>query len=180
MCPLKKIVSIALLLLFTFNLGGYYFLFWVLKSEADQQLAQKLEQSTALDGTYELKIPLSLPYPLQQTGFENRDGELVYKNEHFRLVKQKYENDTLTIICLKDQESRHLAEAMDAFSSKASGEPSSSDGVSFSGKVLQEYEPSLLPSLVHLSGWYRHLDKGFPTSGHLSVILSAPSPPPRA
>lgn len=177
---MKKTVSIALLLLFTFNMGGYYFLFWALKSEADKQLSQKLEESTSIDGAYEIKIPLSLPYPLQQTDFERRDGELIYKNEHFRLVKQKYENDTLIIICIKDLKAKQLAEVMDAFSSKTSGEPSPSDGVSFSGKVLQEYEPSQLLSLINLTGWCRQLGEGYPTTDHSSVITSSPSPPPWA
>jgi len=129
---MKKLVSIGLLILFSFNLGGYYFLFWALQSRADQQLAAKLDENiNHVGNSFEVKIPLSLPYPLQQTDFQRKDGEFVYKNEHFRLVKQKLEHDTLTIVCVKDQKSQQLTHVMEEFSAKTSGDQT--DGVMLSG-----------------------------------------------
>jgi hypothetical protein len=175
---MKRVVSITLLLLFTFNLGGYYFLFWALQSRADQQLSRQLdENSNNVGAAFEIKIPVTLPYPIQQNDFERRDGEFVYKNEHFRLVKQKLENDTLTIVCVKNNKARQLHQMMEEFSAKTSGEQN--DSPLLSGKVLLEYELTDHISLIKAIGWMRALDYvKFPNPRYF-ISLSFPSPPPR-
>lgn len=175
---MKKLVSVVLLILFSFNLGGYYFLFWALQSHADQQLSKKLDENiNSVGASFEVKIPLSLPYPLQQTDFQRKDGEFVYKNEHFRLVKQKLENDTLTIVCVKDQKSQQLTNVMEEFSAKTSGDQT--DGVMLSGKVLQEYEPFDLFQLITTNGWSQCVENHSSASDLRSIALAFPSPPPR-
>jgi hypothetical protein len=175
---MKKVVSIALLVLFTFNLGGYYFLFWALQSRADQQLSKQLDENiNHVGNSFEVKIPLSLPYPLQQTDFERKDGEFVYKNEHFRLVKQKLENDTLTVVCIKDQKAQQLTSVMEEFSAKTSSDHT--DGVMLSGKVLQEYEPFGLFELITTTSWSQRIENDLLASDLFSITLAFPSPPPR-
>ncbi len=167
--------------LFAFNLGGYYFVFWVLKNQADNQLSEQLDNSTYKDGeTFEIKIPLTLPYPIQQTDFQRQDGEFVYHNEHYRLVKQKHEEDTLTIICIKDSKANLLASAMAEFSSKTTGDSQQKDGVLFSGKVLQEYEPSYSLNMISFKGWSLDTAHGFINPGVYSLPSERPSPPPKA
>jgi hypothetical protein len=176
---MKRIVSIALLLLFTFNLGGYYFLFWVLQARADQQLSKQFDENINNVGqAFEIKIPLTLPYPIQQTDFERKDGEFVYKNEHFRLVKQKLENDTLTIVCVKNQKANQLTNVMDEFSAKTSSDQT--DGLMLSGKVLQDYEPLELTVLITISGWSQRIDQRSVDCKIFSEPRAYPSPPPRA
>ena len=160
-------------------MGGYYFLFWALQSRADRQFSKQLDENVNnVAGSFEIKIPLTLPYPLQQKDFERKDGEFVYKNEHFRLVKQKLENDTLTIVCIKDQKAQQLTTVMDEFSAKTSSDQT--DGVMLSGKAIQEYEPLQLLQLVSTSGWSQPIEISFSTSDFFSVTIVSPSPPPRA
>jgi len=176
---MKKLVSISLLILFSFNLGGYYFLFWALQSHADRQLSKQLDENANNVGdSFEIKIPLSLPYPLQQTDFQRKDGEFVYKNEHFRLVKQKLTNDTLTIVCVKDKKAQQLTNVMVEFSAKTSSDQT--DGVMLSGKALQEYEPMDLFRLIATRGWSQSLESYSTISNLHSITLTFPSPPPRA
>lgn len=170
-----------MLSLFTFNLGGYYFLFWALKNQADNQLSEQLDNSAFKDGeTFEIKIPLTLPYPLQQTDFQRQDGEFVYHNEHYRLVKQKHEQDTLTIVCIKDARANSLANAMAEFSASTSGDSQQKDGILFSGKVLQEYEPSYAIEIISSNSWSLKATTGFSNLDVLSVAMEFPSPPPKA
>lgn len=176
---MKKIVSVGLLILFTFNLGGYYFLFWALQSRADQQLSRQLDENiNNVGNSFEIKIPLNLPYPLQQTDFQRKDGEFVYKSEHFRLVKQKLANDTLTIVCVKNQKAQQLINVMDEFSTKTSSDQT--DGVMLSGKVLQEYEPFEFFQMMTASGWAQNQGDYPSTSDLHSIALASPSPPPRS
>ena len=175
---MKKFVSCCLLILFSFNLGGYYFLFWALRSSADQQLCKQLDaNSTNIGYSFEMKIPLSLPYPLQQTDFQRKDGEFVYKNEHFRLVKQKLANDTLTIVCVKDQKTQQLVKVMEEFSAKTSSDHT--DGVVLSGKALQEYERLESVKMITISGWMLCFENFCSISDLPSPTLAFPSPPPR-
>lgn len=170
-----------ILALFTFNLGGHYLVFWVLKKQADNQLSEQLDNSLYKDGeTFEIKIPLTLPYPLQQTDFQRQDGEFVYNHEHYRLVKQKHEQDTLTIVCIKNAKANQLASAMDEYSAKTSGDDQPKNGILFSGKVLQEYEPGNAFGIVSSNCW-----SCLTPSTHLSIDLHSlnlelPSPPPKA
>ncbi|MFZ9982824.1 MAG: hypothetical protein ACO3FI_12415, partial [Cyclobacteriaceae bacterium] len=47
--PLKKAVSIALLFLFTFNLGGYYLLFRMLERQALKDISSQLNAEVITD-----------------------------------------------------------------------------------------------------------------------------------
>ena len=176
---LKKIVSIGLLVLFSFNLGGYYLLFWVLRDQAGKQLSSGFDAAQNMEGTFEIKIPVTLPYPLQENDFQRIDGEFVYKNEHYRLFEQKHENDTLVIVCVKDKKANQLAQAMNEFSSKSSDDQNST-GTQFASKVLNEYVSSNLLVIGGVNGWYQKLDAVFIAEGIHSVCLTSPSPPPKS
>jgi len=172
------VVSIGLLVLFSFNLGGYYLLFWVLKDQAGKQLSSRLDAARPLDGTVEIKIPVMLPYPLQETDFHRIDGEFVYQNEHYSLFEQKHENDTLVIVCVKDKKVNQLSQVMDEFSSKSSEDHS--NGAQFASKVLNEYVSSHLLVMIGVNGWHQKLKALFIADGVHPVCLASPSPPPKS
>jgi hypothetical protein len=46
------------------------------------------------DETILLKIPVAVPYQIDSEGYERVDGEFEHQGEFYRLVKQKYQNDT--------------------------------------------------------------------------------------
>jgi len=176
---MKKAVSVGLLVLLTFNMGGYYFLFWALQSQADHQLSKQLDENiNNVGGSFEIKIPLTLPYPLQQTDFERKHGEFAYKNEHFQLVKQKLENDTFTIVCVKNQKTQQLTAVMDEFSARTSSDQT--DGVMLTGKAMQEYESFEFLQLITNDGWSQAIENSSTIFDFSSITLAFPSPPPRA
>ena len=59
-----------------------------------------------------LKVPISIPYLQDQTEFERQDGTFNYQGEYYRIIKQKYASDTLTIVCFKDNESKAIQSAL--------------------------------------------------------------------
>lgn len=102
-----------LLIVFLFNVGGYYILFWGLRAETDQQLTARLDAGLYdAEATIELKIPVALPYPIYTEDFKRVDGRFEHKGEFYKLVKHKFENDTLYIVCMRDRETRELVNAM--------------------------------------------------------------------
>ncbi|MEO5599502.1 MAG: hypothetical protein ABIR06_01110 [Cyclobacteriaceae bacterium] len=106
---MKKVLSILLLAIFLFNVGGYYIVFWGLRVKADQLLTERLDANEYKSNeTIEIKIPVRLPYPIQQQEFERIDGKFEHNGEVFKLVKHKLENDTVYIVCIRDHRIEHL------------------------------------------------------------------------
>lgn len=106
-------MSIILLMVFLFNVGGYYIVFWGLRLETNQQLTARLDAGLYdPDATIELKIPVTLPYPIHTDDFKRVDGGFEHNGEYYKLVKHKFQNDTLYIVCIRDGETRELVNAM--------------------------------------------------------------------
>ena len=101
---MRRLVSIFFLAIFLFNVGGYYLVFWGLQYQAEQIAQKKLETATyAGSDEVTLAIPLSLPYPIYQEGYTRVYGNFEYQGVHYKLVKQKIENDNLIVVCFKDE-----------------------------------------------------------------------------
>jgi hypothetical protein len=152
---LKKAVSIVLLLVFLFNVGGYYFIFRGLIRTSDHALIQRLDKGLyAPEETIELKIPVTLPYPIQEQGFKRVNGKFEHKGEFYKLVKHKFENDTLYIVCIRDGQQKRIVKTMTDYVKLANELPSSSENtMNFVGKFLKDYESGISSEITHQSGW---------------------------
>jgi hypothetical protein len=151
---LKKIASILLLALFLFNVGGYYLVFWGLERHADNELAARLDSDLySEEETVELKIALTLPYPIQQQGFERINGKFEHRGEFYKLVKQRVLNDTLYVICIKDQQKKSLNKTMNDYVKLSNDLPgAASKAISLLGKLIKEYNVGaalILATSVH-------------------------------
>lgn len=139
---MKRALSILLLLVFLFNVGGYYIVFWGLRFQMDQQLTSRLDaNSYDPEATIELKIPLALPYPVQSNGFQRVDGRFERNGEFFRLVKQKLEGDTLYIVCIRDRATRELVNTMTDYIRLTQGVRASDTGqkaLTYLGNVIKD------------------------------------------
>ena len=124
---MKRLLAIFFLSVFLFNIGGYYLAFWSIRVHAKKELLNRLdaEQYDASALTV-LAIPLSLPYPVQQSDYERVDGELEYQGEYYKLVKQKIENDTLFVVCIKDTDEKKLSIALSDYAKVANDLPTQS------------------------------------------------------
>jgi len=70
--------------------------------------ANQYDESQAI----RLEIPMNVPYLTDDTDFSRVDGVFQYKGESYRMVKQKYAKDVLTLIVIKDTENKRIADAM--------------------------------------------------------------------
>jgi hypothetical protein len=177
---LKRTVSILLLLIFLFNVGGYYVVFWGLRQHADLALSKRLDAGLYADEEIvELKIPVTLPYPLQQRGYERVYGKFEHNGEYYKLVKQKHAHDTLYVICIRDNQEKKLVKTMHDYAEMTSELPQSSKkALHFFGKFLKDFEPAPAGTLLRQQGWSRNISfcmMPFLVRGQRIVI---PSPPP--
>lgn len=62
-----------------------------------------------------VKIPISVPYASESEEFERVDGLFEHKGEFYRLVKQRLFQDTLQVVCVKDQELAYINQAWTSY-----------------------------------------------------------------
>lgn len=83
---------------------GYYGALIGLRYKNERSVMRALELGRYTDfETITLRVPMSLPYMPDQSEFERLTGKFEYRGELYRLVKQQYAKDTLTVVCIKDE-----------------------------------------------------------------------------
>lgn len=133
---MKKTLSVSLLLIFSFNIGGYYIFFNILKQSAHIKLINELDNNQiSPDQLIELKIPISLPYPINSEDYKRVNGRFEYKGKIYKLVKQKLANDTLHIFCLVDQVEMKLITDLHKYAKQTNDAPTSRSKQS--GQILK-------------------------------------------
>ncbi|HZY81165.1 MAG TPA: hypothetical protein VFE50_16690 [Cyclobacteriaceae bacterium] len=109
--------------------------------------------------TVTIKIPVSVPYMPDQHGFEKVKGKFEHNGELYRLIRQKYAKDTLTVVCIRDNEFKKINQVLSEYAqsfSDVTGQTSTKLVVNF----LKEYI-SLDFSILHSPGWTTTL--GYPS-----------------
>jgi hypothetical protein len=177
---LKRLLSIFFLTIFLFNVGGYYVVFWGLQYQTERVVQKQLENGTYAGSTeVTLSIPLSLPYPIYEKGFTRVYGKFEYEGIHYKLVKQKIQDDKLIVVCVKDEKSTELSNTLSSIAKAAHNQKSSKKALSLLAKLVKEFkgEGSLASSVT--SGWTRDINK---TELNLDYSTASPPiniPPPR-
>lgn len=176
---MKRSISIFFVVIFLLNVIGYYGIYVGMARKADIKADRAIDENTYDRAqTVTIKIPLSLPYPIQN-GFERISGDFEYEGEFYKLVEQKYENDTVFVVCLKNNEKKQalavLHDIVKQSTDQSSTNPTSKVVVGF----LKDYNPAngeiFIRSPFLLDGATksaRFADK------LLSLELSVPTPPP--
>lgn len=180
---MKKAISILLLLVFLFNVGGYYIVFWGLRYQTDQKLTYRLNTDQYDPSeTIEIKIPVTLPYPIQDRDFERVDGRFEHNGEHFKLVKHKLQNDTLYVVCLRDQETRQLVTTLTDYvhlTQALPGADTSQKALHFLSKLIKDFYSHSNVSVLHQSGYIMDMLFNETPARLLQAVIPVLAPPPR-
>jgi len=180
--PLKKVFAIILLVVFLFNVGGYYIVFWGISFGLDQRLNSRLDANQYdEDETVELKIPMTLPYPIKSNGFERVDGKFEHNGEFFKLVKHKLQNDTLYVVCIRDHDTRSLVSTFNTYVKNTLGLTNTNKkALNFLSKLIKDY---FSEDNVKVDRWSGSIaDLVFADSPDLFLQIEMPvhAPPPRS
>lgn len=178
---MKKLFSIGFLIIFLFNVGGYYLVFIGLKYQAKSQLLKQIEAQTySAEEAIELKIPMSLPYELNQQQYERVDGEFAHEGRIYRLVKQKYVSDTLYLVCIPSHKEKLLQNVMSDYIKGLNDIPvSSKNALTLLVKWLKEYQNNFGITIVHSSGWHISVASYTGTPSVLENEIPVHVPPPK-
>lgn len=130
-----------LLMVFLFNVGGYYIVFLGLRFHSDEELRVRLDSNRYdPDETIELKIPVTLPYPIYSEGFQRVDGRFEHAGEFYKLVKHMLQNDTLYVVCIRDRETRELVNTMKDYTHLTQTLPGANEKAqNFLGKLTKDF-----------------------------------------
>jgi hypothetical protein len=152
---LKRITSIAFVLVVLFNTLGYFGVFIGLHLKNDIAMSEALDSDLYDQSkTITLKVPVSIPYMPDQSDFDRVDGQFEHQGELYRMVKQRYAKDTLTVVCVKDTEHKKidlaLADYVKTFTDKAAdSKPTAKTTITF----IKDYLPMSCEIKPVTNGW---------------------------
>lgn len=121
---MKRITSIFLVILLLFNALGFYGLLVGLQYQKQQRLLLSFD-----NGSYDqelttlIKIPLAVPYATEQHEYQRVNGGFEHQGEYYKLIKQKLSQDTLYVICMKDQDSKKINRALKDYAKTLTDKP---------------------------------------------------------
>jgi hypothetical protein len=101
--------------------------------------------SYSADDVVVLTLPVTLPYAIHNPGYERAVGEVEHAGEFYHLVKQKIENDTLFIVCLKDEVQKRLQQKMNEYAKFSNNLPvDTQKTIDLLGKLFKDYTATFI------------------------------------
>ncbi|TXI68140.1 MAG: hypothetical protein E6Q41_04555 [Cyclobacteriaceae bacterium] len=179
---MKRVFAIFLMLLFLLNVLGYYGVLEGLQLKNKQTL-QALFDSDEYERQHEvtIKVPLTVPYATDSKEYTRVDGEFEHQGEIYRMVKQKLQSDTLYIVCVKDETSRDIKQALAEYVKSFTDKPASEKSQS---KTLQNLIKDYIATSTALqpiqSGWSYAVPQGELVVSYPAWTSKSTSPPPKA
>jgi hypothetical protein len=164
-----------------FNALGFYGLLVGLEYKAGLDLVARLnKEQYRVEETVTLKVPMALPYHIDKGSFERVDGQIAHQREFYRLVKQKLEKDTLYIVCIKDNDSKMINQALSDYVKTFTDKPVNDKHASkYAVDFLKEFLPSFISISAGASGWNYSVHKQSAPNFFNSISLGVFSPPPQ-
>jgi hypothetical protein len=178
----RKLVVLGLLALLLLNVAGYYFVYRTAIFHHQQSITNQFDNDKYETSETELiKIPLSLAYPVQDNGFERVDGKFQYKGEFYRLIKQRFYQDTLHIICIRDKQQKNIEGALTDYVKTFSDNPADTkSGSKVKIDFIKDYILSVISTSKESFGWCYSLSFHEHNSEPKLIVLSISTPPPEA
>jgi hypothetical protein len=151
---LKRSIAISLTIIFLLNVVGYYGLFLGLEYQHNIRIANRLDSVNPFesDKTFEVKVPLTVPYASDDSDFKRVSGQFEYQGEFYQMIKQKLERDTLTVVCLKDDAQKSIQNAFTDFVKSFNGSSAHHDK-STMPTLLKDYLREAISLKNQVAGW---------------------------
>jgi len=177
---MKRLFSTCFLLLFLFNLVGYYGIYLGLKVNANQELRARLDaEAYADEETVTVKLPFALPYQTDWDSYKRIDGGFEKEGVFYNLVKHKVQRDTLIIVYIKNHQETNLFETFSHFVEVTTDTPMSKKA----GKLIEHFTKDYLATTNSLepstAGWLLETFYSGIAFAAYETIQATKSPPPR-
>jgi hypothetical protein len=140
---------------------GYYLIFSGLELKNDARMSGALDEDVYDESlAVTIRIPMALPYQYDNPHFVRVQGKFVHGGESYRLIKQKYERDTLTVICIKDAHDKSIQQALSEVVNTFTDSPTDSEApvAKGAGLFIKEYLLSEIAVGEWACGWMQKLN----------------------
>lgn len=178
---MKRLFAIIVLNIFLLNVLGYYGVLLGLKHASGTDLAERLNSDMYdLGGTVTFKVPLAIPYGTDSQNYERVDGEFEKDGEIYRLVKRRMVQDTLYIVCVKDEKTSRINSALEDFVQSFAGQEDDSQQNAPVQGFIKDYVNTEI-NLLSVAGWEKEVvAASVPRYFFDSYLASIIHPPDRA
>lgn len=181
--PLKKVTSISLVAILLLNVMGYYGVFVGLQYQNDMVMTRQLDSDQYDESrVVTLKIPITVAYVGDDHDFKRVTGKFEYDGEYYRLIKQKYAHDTLTIVCFRDIRDKRIQQGLSKYVKTFSDTPGEQNqNYKLSVSFIKDYIAANFSIQTITAGWEKALVSNT-ANGNLTptFIPSITHPPERA
>lgn len=177
----KRGFTLFLLALFLLNVLGYYGVFLGLQVSNTRAMQTSFDNdSYAQLHEVTVKVPLTVAYLGDSREYVRVDGEFEHEGEVYRMVKQRYQSDTLYIVCVKDKTSKKINQALTDYVKTFSDKPAGEKGNS---KTIQNFIKDYMTTTTELQwqndGWNKRINESAYLSQYQSVGILHTTPPPK-
>lgn len=177
----KRTFVIIMLFLFLLNVLGYYGVLVGLQIKNTQNLsAQFDEDDYSRQHEVTIKVPITVPYQSDTREYVRVDGEFEHEGDVYKMVKQRLQRDTLYIVCVKDNTSKKINQALKDYVKTYTDKPSNEKSQT---KVLQNLIKDYISTSTVLqsnnAGWNYELPEGSMLNAYESVSIQLNNPPPQ-
>jgi hypothetical protein len=149
----KRLLTIVVLHVFLLNVLGYYGILLGLRAHAGEELSEMLNSDMYdLGGSVTFKIPLTVPYGVNSEFYERVSGEFEKDGVTYRMVKQRLYHDILYIVCVKDDLSSKINQALADLAQSFAGQGDDDQKTAAPG-FIKDYITSITSLASSQPGW---------------------------
>jgi hypothetical protein len=118
----RKYTSSLFLILMCMSTVGYYSFLVVLKDQMQLASEAKIKSSLNEPGAHLiLRIPVAIPYSSNSDGYQSAKGTFVYEGKVYQTIKRQLYNDTLYVVCLRDDQTTEANQKINDYANSFSG-----------------------------------------------------------
>lgn len=137
---MKNWIAIVLLGCFCLNYLGFSLFYLAIQNQIKSNWEEKIwDGKIELSQTETLKIPLSLPYMANQEEFQTTNISMEMEGQFIRVIKQRYQNDSLEVVYLPDMEKEHFHSQVNDWVKDLTSPSDSSDP--YQQQLFQKFYP---------------------------------------
>ena len=156
---MKRLFAIVVLNLFLLNVLGYYGVLLGLKVASADDLTERLNSDMYdLGATVTFKVPLAVPYGVDSEGYVPVDGVFEKDGEVYHMVRQRMYQDTLYIVCIKDEKTSKINNALEDYVQSFAGQEDDSQK-SLSLSLIKDYVNTEIALTPSVNGWVKEVTK---------------------
>lgn len=114
---MRRLSAIFLLFLILLNTLGFYNVLLLIEKEAFRKSVTKINDTDhEISGNLLLRIPMVWPDQKNDEEYRKVNGQIEVDGEIYHYVKEKFYNDTLFIVCLRDDQTTKIKNTISDFS----------------------------------------------------------------